>query len=206
MLLFLFCLLSQFRESATDHPSLEEYKARCVAGSRAAADAVVARIRKKYPEKNLTEDEKQKLAGEIAEARKRGKTADKKLPDIDLTKGRITVGDVGILNPKATFADGSKGPIRVRVLQVLSDDAILCEKPAEMVIRGIDTSEIADDDLIEITDRMCAFGTFSYVTAAGTKRTVVALERWKHDEDYESARKRDFKPEEQPAAKPGSKP
>lgn len=198
MLFVLFCVMGQFREAAAGHPSLDDYKARCVAGSRAAVDAVVARIRKKYPEKDLSDDDKQKLKDEIAVALKRGKVANSKLPDIDLTQGKISVGDVGVLNATDTFADGTRGPRRVRILQVLDDGAILCEKPAEMVIRGIDTTALADDELIEIPYRLCAFGTYSYVTTTGAKRTVVALEPWKHSAEYDAARKRDFKPEKAP--------
>jgi hypothetical protein len=92
-------------------------------------------------------------------------------PSLDLTN--LRTGDIGKLDAQ------------LRIVQILSDSKLqvaIGESRPHLVIEGVSTFDLADDELVAFRGPFRVLGTRRYITLLGARKTVFALEPYRPEE------------------------
>ena len=200
MFAFIACLLVQFEESKDYHVGADNYlrvcyitkEARCdrELAQREEAKAALGNGTKRIPGLRSV-DVKKRLASiktdiQVLRAQRNN---DALINDLPLVTSNLQVGQIGVLTSAVPVIGYDPKPAVVTVLQVLGNGVLLCQAPDPVVIRGVDTSKIVDNDTVAFSGQMVVFGKFTYTNSIGARKTVLAMEPWKNAEAFAKARR-----------------
>lgn len=190
MFIFITCLLSQFQPASEGHQTPEQYFAQCVEYKK-----VLVKLREADMERFVSMQgpprnpvQKKKLRDEIKKRTENIKEfiEDKtQLQNSPIYPTELKIGQVGVLE---NFGDRN---YPLTAIQVINANSVLCRMGSKpFLIRNIDTSDIVDDQVFNLTTILAVSGKYSYTSLDGAKNTVFALEPWEHENKWAEHRKK----------------
>lgn len=214
MFALIACLLCQFQPGKFEPISIEKYSQLCDEQKKIAVDSAVAELeRQTTPGQKALLVEKNKLKAQKKqglEEIKAYETDNSKIHEVPLDFQKLAIGKIGILTVPSFVEHGKVPPMRLTVLQQIGKNELLCEAGESVIfVKGINTDNVVDGEKTEIPLIIVVVGKYSYTNTLGAKKTVFALEPWKHNDEWRALKQKKIeetpKPEIDKKKKPATK-